>query len=258
MTPSLALARSKLGAITAHVSSRDQPVMPPKAPEVKDQQQAVPFKEDTPSPTKSQPLEDLPPAMNSPQKRREDRDQVQEPGAERSAASLDDNFGADQQENIPLPPSLPPSGPVESVMLDQSELNKTMTELLVRQRSGLMARTEAPLRRKERKLGRAPSGNSPALSFTRPTGLEIADSVDTASPITFSGTGGDDQPPLPSQLLTYDAPGAEEHRKLMGMKMGMAFEDEEANGKRVGGIGVVKDAETSGVGQRLRGRNRDR
>ncbi|GAB7339286.1 hypothetical protein MBLNU457_5940t1 [Dothideomycetes sp. NU457] len=257
MTPSLALARSKLGATTAHVSSRDQPTMPSKAPETNVQQAAILFKEDTPSPKKSQPLEDLPPAMNSPQKRHEDHDEAQQPAAAPSIASLDGDFSADQ-ENIPSLNSVAPSAPAESAMVDQSELNKTMTELLVRQRSGLQARTEAPLRRKERKLGRAPSGNSAALSFTRPTRLEVADSVDTASPITFSGTGGDDKLPLPSQLLTYDAPGAEEHRRLMSTKMGMAFEDEEASGKRVGGIGVVKDAEASGVGQRLRGRNRDR
>lgn len=257
MTPSLALARSKPGGAAADVTCRDQPHIPPQAPENKDQQLPKPFKEDTPSPTKSQPLEDLPPAMNSPQKRHEDHDQVRQPTAATSPAGIDGDSGADQ-ENIPSLPSIAPSAPAESIMLDQSDLNKTMTELLVRQRSGLLARTEVPLRRKERKLGRAPSGNTPALSFTRPTCLEVADSVDTASPITFSGTGGDDKPPLPSQLLTYDAPGAEEHRKLMGAKMGMAFEDEEANGKRVGGIGVVKDADTNGVGQRLRGRHRDR
>lgn len=257
MTPSLTLARAKPGATTTNLTSRDQATMPSKAPENKDEQAAIPFKEDSPSPTKSQPLEDLPPAMNSPQKRHEDRDQIQQPTVAPSIASLDGNLNTDQ-ENVPSRPSVAQSAPAEPAVLEQSELNKTMTELLVRQRSGLLARTEAPLRRKDRKLGRAPSGNSPALSFTRPTCLEVADSVDTASPITFSGTGGDDKPPLPSQLLTYDAPGAEEHRRLMGVKMGMAFEDEEANGKRVGGIGVVKDAEASVVGQRLRGRNRGR
>ena len=250
MTPSLALARSKPGAATGHAVPNEQH-MPLVANETNDQQRMLPFKEDTPSPTKSQPLEDLPPAMNSPRKRREDHGPTQRPAVEPSTVGLDDDVGVDQQENMPLPLS----APAQSAMLEQSQLDKTMAELLARQRSGLLARTEAPLRRKERKLGRAPSGNSSALSFTRPTRFEVADSVDTASPLTFSGT--DDKPPLPSQLLTYDAPGAEEHRRLMGLKMGMAF-DEEASGKKVGGIGVVKDADTIGVGQRLRGRHRDK
>jgi len=250
MTPSLALARSKPGAAAAYAVSRDKQQMLPKAHEPNDQQQILPFQEDSPSPTKSQPLEDLPPAMNSPQKRHEDRGQSQPPAIEPPMVPQLNDLDTAQQENIPLPHS----APAEPAMLDQAQLDKTMTELLARQRSGL-ARTEAPLRRKERKLGRAPSGNSSALSFTRPTRFEVADSVDTASPLTFSGT--DDKPPLPSQLLTYDAPGAEEHRRLMGLKMGMAFE-EEASGRKVGGVGMVKDAETIGVGQRLRGRHRDK
>lgn len=165
---------------------------------------------------------------------------------------LDGTSSMEQQENTPGAENTA----AKSTTLDQAELDRAMTELLARQRSGQGSRAEAPLRRKERKLGRAPSGNSTALSFTRPPNLETANSIDEAFSISPSELTRSENAPLPSQMLTYDAPGAEEHRRLMGLKMGMAFDDEGVSGERVGGIGVVKDAESSNIGQRLRGRHR--
>ena len=221
----------------------------------------IPFLEDSSSPSRSQALEDLPPDMNSPHKpspRRESKPASVEP---RPIAILDGAESEHTKENSAVtdttlePHSVPELCPSE-------DLDTQMSELLERQRSALSSRHDIPVkaqRRTHRKLGRAPSGNNGDSSFTRPTRLEIEDSVDTASPLTLDASG--ERIPLPSQQLSYDAPGDEEHRRLMSRKLGTTFEDESI-GKRIGAIGTVKDAELigkrSGVGSRVRGRHRDK
>jgi len=227
----------------------DLPVVHEDQPET-----GMPFREETPSPPRSQPLDELPPDMNSPRKHAESASGEVQPIGDLDGAnsehSKENSVAADVTED-----TQPASEPQPA-----EDLDKQMFELLERQRSASSARPDMlmkPQRRKDRKLGRAPSGNNGGLSFTRPTRLEIADSVDTASQLSLNASN--DRIPLPSQQLSYDAPGDEEHRRLMSRKLGTTFDDEGA-GKRVGAIGTVRDAELTGTrsGGRVRGRHRDK
>lgn len=142
----------------------------------------------------------------------------------------------------------------------EESLKRTLSEFMSRrqEKQGEEQDDSRPKRRKDRKLGRAPSGTSNAVSFTRPTNLEIADSTDSVLP--FSGEAslsGRYEAPLPSQQLGYDCEGSEEYRKAMSMKTGTKFEDE--GGTRVQSLARVLDQEHggTGVGGRVRGRHRD-
>jgi len=64
--------------------------------------------------------------------------------------------------------------------------------------------------------------------------------------------------PAPSQQVTYEMPEAQEYRAKMSKKMGTRLMDD-SMGTRVESPGVVRDveaSETSGVGGRVRGRQR--
>lgn len=225
----------------------------------------VPFREETPSSDGSQPLDDLPPDMNSPRKPPADENSM--PSASQPKISLRprlDGADADIEEDESTKENrqeVPAHEGAPSEPRGTAELSRVMSDLLAWRQTARPTLTEDSShgrRRKDRKLGRATSGTGATASFTRPTNLEIADSVDAGTPFTEDGSmGRTDQPPLPSQQLTYDAPGAEEHRRLMSKKMGTIFTDE--GGTRVQSIGVVRDADASatGVGERVRGRHRD-
>lgn len=228
----------------------------------------IPFREDTPSLAGSQPLDDLPPAMNSPRK----PSQSQETFTAQSKANAESGFsnprldGTDDytsdrdsmRENHQAPVT---NTEISSEPGRSAALSRAMSDILARRQAGRPTNAEDPVqgrRRKDRKLGRAASGTGATASIVRPTPLETADSMDGATPLTEEDTLSRSlQPPLPSQQLTYDAPGAEEHRRLMSKKMGTTFTDE--GGTRVQSIGVVRDADASfsGVGERVRGRHRD-
>ena len=230
----------------------------------------VPFREETPSPHRSQPLGEIAANSRSPSRLSQGPSQTYHPSQiERNLTAIDgaaedslpdpshDDAGKENHDNSATAPE--PVAATEKT----TDLTRTMSEIIARRQTASHSSNDImhPRRRKDRKLGRAPSGSNGAIAFTRPTGLEIADSVDTASPMTEDGTMAGSslhQAPMPSQQLSYDAPGAEEHRRLMSKKMGMKFV-EENTGRRVESLGLVKDAEVirSGVGDRVRGRHRD-
>ncbi|KAG8632111.1 hypothetical protein KVT40_001251 [Elsinoe batatas] len=115
-----------------------------------------------------------------------------------------------------------------------------------RQNSGSVAQDKATGKGK-RKLGRAASGST-TTSFVKPTASPFIEDESFMPSIQ--------EPPMPSQQITYEAPGAAEHRRIMSRRMGTNFDEE--GGKRVQNLGVVRDADsTKAVGQRVRGRHRD-
>jgi len=176
-----------------------------------------------------------------------DTDSVADP-KENAVPKLDDEYVLDREG------SATNDKPVEAKKI---RLNEDIQSLLDRRKEAPIS-AEAPLqgrRRKERKLGRAPSNASnpsaPA-SFIHSKSIEIADSTASASPLDLSV-------PLPSQQLGYETADAKEHRARMSKRMGTNFSDG-GGGVRVESIGIVKDVEAedgrTGVGARVRGRHR--
>lgn len=234
----------------------------------------------------SQPLGELPLQMaNSSEKRSQNTSA--EPAQQQSVAAREyetvddsilthikigyvpaDDAGIDQASNENMapdyletdtmpPPEEHPSKP-QPVEANNIRLNEDIRSLLDRRKDAL-APTETSLsgrRRKDRKLGRAPSNMSnPSAppSFTHSRSIEIANSTASASPLDLGV-------PLPSQQLGYEAIDAREHRARMSKQMGTKFGDD-SFGVRVESIGVVRDVDTegggTGVANRVRGRHRN-
>ena len=232
----------------------------------------MPFKEDTPSPPRSQALNDLPPAMNSPHRRLQSPSRSPTKGSGQAASAeftavvpaLDGTDSHPDQENR-LTNEVPDDASLSAPPAQRSaDMDKAVSDLLTRQRSTLSTNTAASARnpRKHRKLGRAESGSANGLTSWRPAGLEVADSVDTVSSLSdMESTARAKQapPPMPSQQLSYEAVGAAELRRMLSKKTGTLFEEDES-GTRVGGIGQLRDAEVGrsvGVGKRVGARHRD-
>jgi len=109
--------------------------------------------------------------------------------------------------------------------------------------------------RKDKKLGRAPSyssNSSTSVSFRQHhPSMDAATSGQLASMV-------EGEAPAPSQQVTYEMPEAQEYRAKMSKKMGTRLMDDSV-GTRVESPGLVRDveaSETSGVGGRVRGRQR--
>ena len=225
-----------------------------------------PFREETPSPQRPHALAEIPANSRSPSRRSQSRSQ---PSKIISAQGIVLGIDGTVEEDLPMQAydaEFKENHEATTAQATRSDgaanMTRTMSEIIARRQAANHTMSEPlhPRRRKDRKLGRAPSGSG-ATSFTRPIGFEVADSVDTASPLTEDGSMTMPylhQAPQPSQQLSYDAPGAEEHRRLMSKKMGMKFNDEGA-GRRVESLGMVKDVEVmrAGVGDRVRGRHRE-
>ncbi|TKX22118.1 BRCT domain-containing protein 4 [Elsinoe australis] len=140
-----------------------------------------------------------------------------------------------------------PTEPVQSLGRAASDqADEFVSDFLARrQNSGSLPQEKLPKGR--RKLGRAPSGNTTG-SFIKPSASPFIE--EEGSVVNLS------EAPMPSQQITYEVPGAAEHRRLMSKKMGTTFEEE--GGRRVEGLGTVKDVDsTKAVGERVRGRHRD-
>jgi hypothetical protein len=109
--------------------------------------------------------------------------------------------------------------------------------------------------RKDKKLGRAPSyssNSSTSVSFRQQhPSLDAANSGHLANMV-------EGEAPVPSQQVTYEMPEVQEYRAKMSKKMGTRLMDD-SMGTRVESPGLVRDveaSETSGVGGRVRGRQR--
>lgn len=235
--------------------------------------------------SRSQPLQELPPrVMNSPDKRDQaipsrsaDPSSATLHGTEHSVEDSVLQYGdagvipADDARNVqPTDENIAPwieddslsvrkeidatNMPVEATKIRLSEDIKSLLD----RRKEASVPNEVPVtsrRRKERRLGRAPSNMSnpsAPTSFMHSRSVEIADSTASASPLELSV-------PLPSQQLGYETADAKEHRARMSKRMGTNF-TEEGVGVRVESIGVVKDVNADyappGVAGRVRGRHR--
>lgn len=225
---------------------------------------------------RSQPLQELPPKMtNSPKKRSEERSfshgttwsttlNAPDHGAVFALSETRPTKITDVDENIAPPQdSEEAPKPDKSIAEQPAEAHKNRLgediKLLLDRRKEAPASVELPIagrKRKERKLGRAPSNmsNSAPASLLHSKSIEIADSTASASPLDLNF-------PIPSQQLGYETADAREHRARMSKRMGTNFADEGVGSKRVESIGVVKDVEADsggpGVGGRVRGRHRN-
>ncbi|KAF4553827.1 twin BRCT domain-containing protein [Elsinoe fawcettii] len=154
----------------------------------------------------------------------------QEPDSRRKNSTNDKDMPVNHVEG-PVPP-------------DASEF---VSNFLARRQNSGSASLERPQARVKRKLGRAPSGST-TTSFVKPNASPFVEDDSLVPSIQ--------EPPEPSQQITYDAPGAAEHRRIMSRRMGTSFGSEA--GRRVENIGVVKDIDSGkAVGERVRGRHRD-
>lgn len=194
-----------------------------------------------------QPLQDMPPEVNaarrqskaSPSKETKDRlasssvrkdEQAVEPAADENTDAL--------ANKVRL------SGEIKSLYeRQQSHPGPSPVEQAVKGRW-----------RKDKKLGRAPSyssNSSTSVSFRQHPSMDAATSGHLASMV-------EGEAPAPSQQVTYEMPEAQEYRAKMSKKMGTKLMDD-SMGTRVESPGLVRDveaSETSGVGGRVRGRQR--
>lgn len=218
----------------------------------------APFDEEPASPTRSQDPEPLSVLVNSAHSRSQN-DSQQDTAPKCPNELLSKRQSPAETHNLPGPDCSDEidkenrcesiAAPIEAVVEPNEDLAVVMSDLLARQqtRADMPDNADsAPKRRKNLKLGRAPSGSNTTVP---PRANDF-----TASSYTTV--------PLLSQQLSYDAPGAEEHRRLLRKKLGTAYVEDQDLGVRVESLGLVKDAEAvsgvGGVGQRVRGRNRNR
>lgn len=140
--------------------------------------------------------------------------------------------------------------PCKTIPSDASEF---VSNFLARRKNPGSAPQEQPDQKVKRKLGRAASGSSITTSFVKPSPNPFVED-DSSYERTLTPISA---PPIPSQQITYEAPSAAEHRRIMSRRMGTNFDDDSIR-KRVETHGVVKDADSSrAVGERVRGRHRD-
>lgn len=268
MTPSLLLHTTK----ASPAASRSQPQ--PIVHEDEDDSASidsvpVAAQVTTTSQRGSQPLQELSPNL-SPRKTTENSNE------EASDATLTKEDVV-QARSRTVSPSRPPSPPISPSSPQQApnnvdpqpptrpreELTADLAQLLNKSaasRPSSAAGSQPPQKRKNRPLGRAPSGISNRSASTSTLSENIAAQVEShgqdsaADGFTYSR----EEPLPPSTQLGYETPEAEAHRLQMSKKMGMKLQDD-GGMKRVAGLGTVKDSMSSaeaGVGNRVRGRQR--
>lgn len=205
----------------------------------------------------SQPLQELPPESNSPPKRSQDMAlrKARTKSASTAESPVEETFAALE---TPAGPTDENAVNVQEIEADKARLDDEIKLLFARQKAApAVVENENPRRRrKDRKLGRALSNmsNASAPGLRHNPSTEIADSIDTASPIDIPVA--EELPPMPSQQLGYETIDAHEHRAKMSKRMGTKLTDD-AFGVRVESIGVVRDTSSGqGVGGRVRGRHR--
>ncbi|KAL1302302.1 hypothetical protein AAFC00_002717 [Neodothiora populina] len=225
--------------------------------------------------TESQPLRELPPnASNSPLKKSEAKNST------KNTIPLADSHGEDHltpthtytdyghtSEDLPNLAldeymDLPIGERVTEVHTttapatddDKLRLTEEIKSLLERRKEASASAEQAlpPRKRKDRKLGRAPSNmsNPPApasLRYGRST--EVEESTASASPMDLGMI-------IPSQQLGYETADAKEHRARMSKRTGTNLLDNESTGKRVESIGLVKDIAADNGGTSVGGRVR--
>lgn len=206
----------------------------------------------------SQPLQELPPHSNSPPKRSQELavrnaetspESPAESHVEETLATIEQNGGPVDENTLS----------VQEKDANKARLDDDIKSLYARQKaaSALVESENPRRRRKDRKLGRALSNmsNTSAPGLRHKPSLEIADSIDTASPIDIPAM--EMAPPMPSQQIGYENIDAQEHRARMSKKMGTNLTGD-TFGVKVESIGVVRDTDSSGhgVGGRVRGRHR--
>lgn len=255
MAQRLSNTRQKKTKSTLALSVPEQPaaqmpkvLVPPASPHVEVAAVATLFVEEPLS--QGEPsLEPLPAEANTDLLGRPSNIRDESPAVD--LTSVDDIANKENQPAIDGKAQAEPTGKSE-----RRELNDAVSELLsLRQSRGAAMANDAdsrPRRKRDQKLGRAPSGANSASLLNQPR-LEVADSDNTAPPLDDTATLA----PLPSQQLLYEDPGAEELRRRMNKRLGSEFVDDEGIGTRVERLGVVKDADAkvdTGVGQRVRGR----
>ncbi|EON70028.1 hypothetical protein W97_09294 [Coniosporium apollinis CBS 100218] len=196
------------------------------------------------------PLQDLAPEVNSP--RRPSLPSHRSSSAKSKPDSLEST--AEQE-------------PVPAVVDPAVSLNNTIAELLAQKQASkpTIAPPESNLQRRRRsRLGRAPSLQSnPSTThstFSRTSSLNDArPNLSSVTEVNAEGTSGLGSlaEVLPSQALIYEDEDVQRQREQLIRKMGGRVEQE--GGKRVQGIGVVRDVfhEEGGGRAKRRGRARN-
>ena len=196
-----------------------------------------------------QPLQDMPPEMNAARRQSKAsplKDTKDRPASASSTRNDEQQVEPTEDENADaLANKVRLSGEIKSLYeRQQSHPGPSPVEQVVKGRW-----------RKDKKLGRAPSYSS--NSSTSVSFRQQHPSMDTSNPGQLASMV-EGEAPLPSQQVTYEMPEAQEYRAKMSKKMGTRLMDD-SMGTRVESPGLVRDveaSETSGVGGRVRGRQR--
>ena len=218
----------------------------------------------------SQPLQEL-----SPNKSPRKTSATSKDGDEDTSSRREDQFKPSSHTTSPSKPGSPPK-PLNTLSRatsnaeappqarPESELRADLLGLL-NSRSGASKTSSATgsqpqQNRKNRKLGRAPSGISNRSASAQ------SEHVSPALPPEISESAADgfsvsrEAPAPPSTQLGYETPEAEAHRLQMSKKMGTKLQDDSGM-KRLASLGTVKDSTLSGdagVGNRVKGRHKNK
>jgi hypothetical protein len=197
-----------------------------------------------------QPLQDMPPEVNA--ARRQSKASPSKDTRDRPASS-----SAAQNDGQQVEPTAEDEN--ADTLANKARLSGDIKSLFERQQSypgpSPVEQTVKGRWRKDKKLGRAPSyssNSSTSVSFRQQhPSLDAANSGHLANMV-------EGEAPVPSQQVTYEMPEVQEYRAKMSKKMGTRLMDD-SMGTRVESPGLVRDveaSETSGVGGRVRGRQR--
>lgn len=269
-TPSLSLQATK--------STVSAPVRKPIPFEEEDDDGPPPLDNDMPpapttlvlSPKKSQPLQEISPNL-SPHKTRAQVDDSKSKVAAAQDVSLEalsrDSPMPVTAPQSPKSPLEPPKPETQQPLARQPEEATAELASLMRQqftsRPDSASSEPLPQKRKTRPLGRNLSGISNRSASASAPSDNTSPAITEGAADGYTSFSSKEVVLPPSTQLGYENPEAEALRRQMGRQMGLELGDE-AEGRRVKGLGMVRDAVVGGGGEagvggrmKVRGRGKE-
>ncbi|KAK5167670.1 protein kinase activating protein dpb11 [Saxophila tyrrhenica] len=169
---------------------------------------------------------------------------------------------SEDSHTLPQPPTSDTMVNGHAPARPRPSLDADISDLLQHRSAGSRPNSTSDLqKRKNRPLGRAPSGisNRSMSASNQSGGLSPVHQSDETADLPEEVRNSTCEVPLPpSTQLGYETAEAEQHRLQMSKRMGTKLEDE-GGLRRLANVGTVKDSASiadAGVGNRVRGRHR--